>query len=214
MKHKLLSILLSLATVASLYSCGDKEDEPSLPNVNPDTENPSTGNPSTPSNTPDIKQIIQQNVTVKATYSDYMWTFQIESTLHNALPNDNIAFGIGHGDVNGTTVVSIENQAYKYTSRYNGNKKIMEFKNPFWFYYVFGMEQSEYSKNCWTECEMYYASYNALRNETQLSQDQKNLLQSLKRYLNEYESDANLFYKPSIQVLINNKYYTVATYKR
>ena len=163
----------------------------------------------------EIERIVKQNVTVKASYSDYMWHFLVESTLAKEFPNHNIAYGIGHGDVNGNTSVSVGNQAYSYSSYKSGDKLIIEFYNPFWFYYIYGITPTD--KETWSLSEMYYNSYVALKDMglSNLTKDEKDLYNNLVIYLNKYESTTKYSYTPSIQAVIDDKYFfEVGKYSR
>lgn len=212
---KFFYLLLSFLLLAGLGSCSD---EPDYPNDNESSWNDNESSSNDKEETPsvDIPKLIKEHVTVSATYTDYVWHFHIESTLHDALPGKKIQFGIGHGDVNGTTSVSVESQAYKYSSSMKNGVKIMDFENPFWFYYIFGQEESKENKDAWAECEIYYAAYLKLKNTNpkDLTEDEKNLMSDLPGYFRKYEKDADNYYKPTIQVLIDSHFYKIATYKR
>lgn len=163
----------------------------------------------------DIETIIKSKVSVTATYSDYLWHFHVESTLANTFPNHTIKYGIGHGNVNGNTNVSIGAQAYKYSSYNSGDKQIIDFYNPFWFYYIFGA--STVDKDTYSLCEIYYSSYIALKNKgySSLTSDEKSLYSDLVSALNKYESATKYAYTPSVQILIDDEYsFVVGTYSR
>lgn len=206
--------IIGMAVSVSMVSCGnDDPDEPQP--VMPSTGDESSGGDQSGVLTDSqIKAMISQYVTVTARYSDYLWIFEIKSTLHKVMPDKRIQFGIGHGDVNGTTKVSVEYDAYGYTASTSGNTFIAKFENPFWFYYMFGTDSGGSDA---AMCEMYYASYKAVCNKglSNLTAEERDLYNDLVEYLDDYERQANLFYTPSVQVCIDGKkFYTVAAYKR
>lgn len=214
MKRNLLPILiLILSPILIGYGCTSEPDEPYTDNSCEDTDKSNTqGDVNNISDT-QIRKIIEECVSVNAKYEDYMWYFTIESTLHNKLPNKKIKFGIGHGDINGSEEVSVEEQAFEYSCQINGEKKTVLFTNPFWFYYVFGVRPSD--KENWTRSEMYHASYKFLKEKgyTNLNKDEKELYNNLREKLNELERPAILYYKPSVEVLIDSKFYLIKRYK-
>lgn len=199
--------LIALAAIMLMVSCS-KDDEPNNPI---DNDNPIQNQDPIPS--ANIESIVKDNTSVNATYSDYMFTFTITSTIKEKLPSDAVKFGIEHlaSFYQETVDVSVENQAYYYSKTTNGNKEIITFKNPFWFYYVATSED----KDKWAKSEMYYASYMALKNKgySNLSSDEKSLYDKLIKYLNEYQSEAKRYYRPTICVLINNRFYNIKTYQ-
>lgn len=207
--------LFCIACSIAVTACG--EDEPSNPNEEDpwETEQPSTSEPSGPSDSK-IRALINEHVSVSASYSEWTWHFHIESSLHKALPDADVQFGIGHGNVYGTTSISVEDEAYAFSSYTRGDTRIMDFDNPFWFYWVFGQETTEQTKQIWVECSMYYASYFFLKDkgESQWTDDEKNTWQRLKSMLRPYEQEADYYYQPSVGVLIDSKFYSIATYKR
>lgn len=161
----------------------------------------------------DITKLIDECVKVDVRYSDYMWYFNIESTLHHKLPNKKIEFGIGHGVLDGDEKISLEDDAYGFTSQNNGTKKIYKFTNPFWFYYIFGMEPCD--TESWTRCEINYASYIFLKDigYSNMTNTEKESYNNLKESLNKYETSMKMNYRPSVQVLIGSKFYLVGRYR-
>lgn len=160
-----------------------------------------------------IKDLINEYVTVKAQYVEYMWIFTIESTLHHQLKNKNIEFCLGHGDLGGgIEYMTNGEESYDYSSKNDGKKKTMIFTNPYWFYYIWGMEPSD--KENWTLSELNYASYKFLqeKGEDHLTQYEKISYKQLIESLNNLEKPARIYYKPSIQVHIDSKYYLVSRY--
>ncbi|MFG6391050.1 MAG: hypothetical protein K1V76_01895 [Candidatus Amulumruptor sp.] len=210
MKKFFAAVLIAFSPIF-LTSCGDDEPEYVAPAV-PEAGSNTSGNDDPASSDTQIKALIRKHVTVRAAYSDYMWNFTITSTLHNALPDATIKFGIGHGDIDGETQISVGSQAYGYTSRYNGDNFEAKFVNPFWFYYIFGVDPSDGESA--TLCSMYYNSYNALKSQGygNLSPEEKSLYNDLVRYLDEYERTADMYYSPSVYVQVNNKVYMFASY--
>ena len=146
-----------------------------------------------------------------------MWRVHVESTLHTALSESDVRFGIGHGDVNGITSIHIEDEAYSYKSYRNGSKLIMDFLNPFWSYWGWGMENSKQTQQIWWECESSYASYLFLldKPESELTSEEKAWLPKLKKQSNDYQREADRYYSPSLEVMIDNRRsYKIATFSR
>ena len=164
-----------------------------------------------------IKQLISKYVRVEAWYKDYLTNFKITSTLHQHIKGGKIKFGVGHGDVNGTTNVLVASQAFKYSEWYSNDVFYVEIGNPFWFYYMFGVEE-EYGNSASEIAalsEIYYNSYVALmaKDPSTLTADERELLKTIKQRLGDYLYDAKYDYKQSIMVTVDGKkYYTVATY--
>ncbi|MBO5155967.1 MAG: hypothetical protein J6C05_02360 [Prevotella sp.] len=162
-----------------------------------------------------IKKMVLENVEATGYYSDYVWHIKITSTLHNVIKNKKIEYGIGHGDVNGITHISVENEANmeqfrsKYKSYKSGDKVISEFEIPFFLYYLFSVNppREDYCE----ECAVYYIAYLNLIDEGQnnWSSDEEQLYRSLKKYLGEFENKVTGYYCPSVQVLIGDKSYMV-----
>lgn len=170
--------------------------------------------PSNDSDDTKIKQLIAQNVTVDAYYSEYMWNFNITSTIHNALPGKKIQFGIGHGDIDGLIeYISLEDDAFYYSYNTSGNVAHITFKNPFWYYYVFSNPSNT---ELATECGFYYETYRRLTEKglSNLTNGEYEQYNWLKKFFNEHEAPTKYSYKPSVQILIDNKFYTVGRYSR
>lgn len=204
----LASAFLAISII-TLAACGD--DEPGYPDNKTDyPEN--NEKPNTPQDT-DIKGIVSDNVSVRCSYSDYMFTFNIRSAVKSELPSRKIEYGIGHPSVSNSTKesVSVGSQAYYYSISTNNGVDDVTFKIPFWFYFVF----SSPDKEKWTLSEMYYASYCALKNQglSNLSADEKQLYKDLTNYLNELQSEARIYYRPKVYVVVDNKFYNVGSFK-
>ncbi|MBD5289854.1 MAG: hypothetical protein HDS26_04120 [Bacteroides sp.] len=226
--ESLLISAICFIFMGGIVSCTTQEpDIPGLGDINQinggqtsNDTNPSNGSSAEEDNSTSMQNLVQQHVKVSASYSNYTWHFHIESTLHQALPNETITYGIGHGDVHGITSVSIEAEAYSYSSSMSNGKKIMDFTNPVFFYWAFGLGSLE-SNSTSTFCTalMYMASLNALDNkissaELPLTNDEWALYRKLQDWLNTHEKKANKNYHPTIHAIIGNKFYIVATYSR
>ena len=164
-----------------------------------------------------IKQLITENVTVDASYSDFIWNFEIVSTLHNALPDKKIRFGIGHGLIEDLfEKVSIEDQAHYYTYEESGDKALITFKTPYYYYFLFGSNPSD--ADAAVEAEFYYAAYKELREKIDefgfdsLSENEKDFYRTLVEILRKSERKASS-YEPSVQVEIDGKCYVVRRYR-
>lgn len=209
-----VAVIIGMSISVSMVSCGDDDPDEPQPVMPSTGDGSSGGDQSGVFTDSQIKALISQHVSVTARYSDYLWSFEIKSTLHKVMSDKRIQFGIGHGDVNGTTMVSVEDGAYGYTASTSGNTFIAKFENPFWFYYMFGTDSGRSDA---AMCEMYYASYKAVCNKelSNLTAEERDLYNDMAKYFDDYERQANLFYTPSVEVFIDGKkFYTVATYKR
>ncbi len=206
--YKYLSLVLTALIVGAFVAgCGD--DEESLSGIDNSTND--GGNNSEVYTDAQIKSLIKEHVSVEGTYRDYVWSFHIESTLHDKIADKTIRFGIGHGDVNGSTSISLENQVYKYTSSNKDGVCLMDFINPYWYYYMFGRGSSLSGADEVGGFDMYYRSYVALLNKgaSNWSSDERDLYNGIIQMFEEYELVAKIDYTPSVQVCIDNKYYLV-----
>lgn len=205
MNKPVLFFSMLLAASSLLFSCGgDEPDNPYVPDEPTNTEKPE---PSV-----NIEEIVKNNVSVKATYSNFTFTFVITSTVKSKLPSHKVEYAIGHGlsFFKPETLVSEGNDAYYYNLTKSGNTETVTFKNPFWFYYVCG----EYDGDKWAKCEMYYKSYIALieMGLSNLTESEKALYNDIIESFTEYEYEVRRYYRPSVEVLVDHKYYKVATY--
>lgn len=167
----------------------------------------------------EIYNLINENVSVQGKYSNYAWHFHIESALHEIMPDCRIQFGIDHGDLNGTSHVSLEEQAFSYSSYLDDNTKIMEFENPIWFYYVFGEGSLQTdSKDIWAVSELYYESYKNLCNKgiNNLTGSEIDLYNEICKHFTSIEKETDIDYKPSVCVFISKyrKFYTIKEFHR
>ncbi len=204
----LVSIMLSVG-----YTSCDDEPDSIKPNLNNGSNSGENGSENDYGGYTDarIKSLIKEHVSVEGSYHNYAWSFHIESTLHNELPGRTIKFGVGHGDINGITIVSWENQAYKYTSNYRNGMFTADITNPFFFYYYFGKGKNLSQSDDAVECEFYYRSYATIMEKgfSNLSSEERDFLNSLVDIFEEYEPAAKNDYKPSIWVGIDNKGYVI-----
>lgn len=206
-KH--ISLLISILFTFFMAACDSDE-----PKENSAEDVGSNGNSTQTISEAEIRQLIKDNVSVDVSYQDYMMKFQISSTLHQHLKGDSIKFGIDQGKIDGLdySCVLVENQAYSFSQSIKQNVNNLSFSNPFWYYFVFGMEPSD--EDLWVKSEIFYNSLQVLlaRPSDSLTIDDINELTKLKTYLSEYERNAWYLYRPSVMILIRNHYYTVAQY--
>ena len=161
-----------------------------------------------------IAQLIAENVSIKETTSEdeFIYKYEVTSTLHMVLPDNDIKFGIGHGYIaGGTENVTLEKQNHSYSYTKSGNKIIMHFENPFWNYYTYGPELDP-SKGA--SIKEYYRQYKALEsvNWRELSDTEKEQFENLKEILFEYFAVVYKNYEPSIQICIDGRYFKVIQY--
>ena len=212
MKKKILYGMMALFAVAimsvSFTSCGDDEpDNPREPD-NPDYPyNP--GDPDDPDTS--IGSIVKENVDVNCSYSDYAFTITFKSKLKSELPSAKIEYGVGHGDLGGTEIVSLGSDAYHYSSHTSGNMETITITNPFWFYFIFNERDDDKS----SICEAYYRAYLSLKEKgySNLNSEEKDLYREATKELDKCEEEAKRYYSPSAQVSVNNKFYRLKRYK-
>lgn len=191
--------MMLLAISALFTSCGGGDDDPIS-----DLDDPTNGS----GQNIDIEEIIDDNVSVDAYYHDYTFTFYITSKIRGVLPTYYVQYGIGHTYNASATTVSVGNQAYYYAASQSGSTENVTFENPFWYYYAFVNKDS----NKLSECEMYYNSYVSLKNKSSLTSSERDLLNTVIKYLNKYESEVKANYHPSVQIILNGHYYAYAYY--
>ena len=161
-----------------------------------------------------IKQLITENVTVDASYTNFIWNFEIVSTLHNALPGKKIRFGIGHGVIEDLFEnVTFEDQAYYYSYEESGNKALITFKSPFWYYFLFGSNPPGGDA-----ASFYYGLYKQLQEKIDefgvdsLSKNEKDEYKTVLDILRKSERNASS-YEPSVQVEIDGECYVVCRFR-
>lgn len=160
-----------------------------------------------------IEKIVKENVHVTATYSHYMWTFRITSTLKSKLPGKKIQYGIGHHKaVDGEEYwASIDDEAYYYDIVKNGDKETITFKNPFWWYYLW-CEKNMYT---FSSIDNDYRCYLALmdKGSSEWAREERDLYEYLIDNLNQSEWEVRGDYFPSIEVWCDNQRYVIGSYK-
>lgn len=201
------SVLISISTGCSV-------DEPD--NLWADNEEQET--PDTPSgddicSEAEINRLLKQHVKVSASYGDYVWKFHIESTLHTALPDEDVQFGIGHGiKDDGTETIYVEDDVYSYKWHMSGNKKFMDIVNPYWDYYIYTVLNPDYK--LWSLCDLFYKSYVLLKDRPSLTDEEKDLMKATTHDLNKYEIETRYSYHPAVYVKINYRFYKIAAFSR
>lgn len=196
-----------------MISC--QTDEPN--NDNSSTSGSSNSNSNTGSNNgqtqASVESLINSKVSASSSYKDFTFTFTIKSQLQSELPGSNIQFGVGHNSTNGLSNISVSvgNQAYSYSSSSSGTQQTVTIKNPFWFYYLFTAPNSSKAATS----EGYYNQYLALaaKGYYNLTSEEKELYNGANRILTDYEKDAKSYYKPTIYVVVDGKYYQLNSYR-
>lgn len=207
---KLLSLIIIILFPVFLSSCG--EDEPELPDDNTENNQENNNNNNTLTYK-QIEQLAKANISIEASYADYITTFTITSTLSDKLPSSyTIEYAIGHTSryPAETIYASVGKQAYYYEESREGDKLIITIKNPFWYYYVIVEEDDD----IWAKSVMYYSSYIALKEKGlgNLTEDEQSLYNSLVKILNEYEKEAAKYYIQDVEVCVNNRFYSIGKY--
>lgn len=206
----LLAVGSMLACSLTFTACSDDEPE------NPGFEEETPGDddePETP--TVNIAQLVKDNVSVKCTYSDYMFHFTIKSGLRSKLSSATINYGIEHDVVVGLESVVVtgrdyEDRYYSYSLRRDGLTDEINITVPMWYYYAF----VEKDTNKWVETEMYYAAYLRLleKGEANWYEDERTLYRNSIRWFKDCERDAQ-YYRPTVVVKVNDRFYEVAQYE-
>lgn len=171
----------------------------------------------------EMNNLISKHVRVNVSYSNYYWTFKVESTLHQALHNRKIEFGIGHGDVNGNTNVSVGTQL-------NGNKNVYDnyseyydsngvfhatLKCPIEYYYMFGKNPQDL--NAFSLCQLYNRDFHMRydKGESNWTAEDRERIPELRNLLRSYENEVLANYDISLQIeLDKKKIYPVGFYNR
>lgn len=224
--YKLLLSMVALIGLELAVSCStDTPDMPTVNNQNPyDYNNPIGSDNAGSSHIEDdnlkaqMQALIKECVKVESAYSNYTWHFKIESTLHLNV-SETVKFGIGHGEINGVTNISVENDAYSYSSYMINGKKIMEFSNPIFFYWAFGLGSSDAdSSTIFSEglgnLYVLAALERKIADSGLLYGEEKLLYKETKDWLDQMEYVTNKNYHPSVWAYIGNKFYKVADYSR
>ncbi len=153
-----------------------------------------------------IIELIKNNVSIDAYYSSYIFKFDIESTLHEYMSGSKIQFGIGHGEINEKTLVTIESNAYSYSSQLENGIKKMKFENPFWYYYLYGEgSKLNNASQLYEECKLLYD--NTLNFSS--VDDYENSINQLKVY----EKNVIYNYPVSVWVKIDGNLYGIKIYR-
>lgn len=217
--YYLSTAAMMLAIMLTLTACGDDKpsiiDEPDNPNGNATTDYPSEY---------EMKKLINQHLNVHVIYSNYYWIFNVESTLHKALPNKKIEFGIGHGDINGTTNVTIgfelngrQNVYSNYSEYYDSNNVFhAELKCPIEYYYMWGKDPQDLS--AFTLCQIYNRDFHQRfdKGESNWTAEDRERIPELRNLLRKYENETMANYDISLWIDIDNgmKAYIVGYYNR
>ena len=206
-----LTLLASLGIICSLSSCSDNDDTTDNPNNNEEQNQNQEENNGYSSAY--IQDIIKNNVSIESNYKDYTFTFVIKSKVKSKLPKAKVEYAVGHRtkDTNDETYsASVGDQAYYYSSYTNGEEETITIKNPFWYYYVFIDDNSNFGA-----CSFYFSSYLALKEKglSNLSPDEKDLYYGIVDILDDAEKEARKYYTPSVEIFIDNKSYNVKTYR-
>lgn len=209
MYKKLFSaIIMALMMVSlSLSSCGS--DEPD----NPYDPSGSIGNQDEPnSSKTNYNTLIAKHVKVTQYFEDYCWYFTIKSTLEKACPNVNISYKISHGCKNNADrsfCLSSNNDSNYYTKSYkSGDYIVTEYRFPFYFYYVamYQLYSGNYMDDVATY-QLYMNSYFALKDQSKLSEDERDLLNSIKNTYNKVLPEVKANWKTWLWVEIDGKAY-------
>jgi len=142
-----------------------------------------------------IADIVKDNVTCKASFSDYTWTVTIESKVAQSIIGANVDFKIGHGNSYDSECVVIDS-ADENTSKsvlQRGGSTVITISEPFYYYFIYRRNYGD--DEILAECSMYLSSYKSLvRKElsgTTLVADEKSLKNNLIKYLDKYLSQAS-----------------------
>lgn len=168
----------------------------------------------------DIATLIKNNVECRASYYDYHTHITVNHTLKSKLPNSTITLKICHAQRGSSicTFITYDRNPITPSTKYNGSNTEITIAYPFYYYFLLMYGQSsnwydeEHYKNICTKCEMYMASYNALTAKSNLTSEENELLNELKKELNKHEKEAKGDYTVWIYLNINGKDYLLKSY--
>lgn len=214
--NHLVKAAMMLAMMLTLTACPPDDNNNTI--IDEPGNNVTSGLPSQS----EMENLIAKHVKVNATYLNYYWIFKVESTLHKDFPNRSLEFGIGHGDINGTTTVSsgyqlngAQNQYSNYSEYYDSNNVFhAELKCPIEFYFMFGKNPQDLS--AFTLCATYNREYQMLISKgSSLTSEERQRVTKLKNYLKRYEDEVLANYDLSLQIWMDKrKSYVIGYYNR
>lgn len=125
----------------------------------------------------------------------------------------------------GVTYILFENNLFGYNVSQSGNKEVIKYEDPFYFYFWYGVDIREYDdygnfndnlyyySDAAVHGRMYYATYRTLLDYPTLTPSEESLFKKMVEYMLPYEAEAKRYYHPSVYVKIDDKYYKIAEYK-
>lgn len=151
----------------------------------------------------ELTSLIPKCVSIKSEYRDFIWHITIESTLHTVFPNAEFDYQIAHGSIEGVMNVQGEKQYNDCEITYEGNKKIVKVRYPYWMYYRIGKGNNP---DIAAEMDVYYMSYSYLLDRGSLTSDEKQFMKDLAEIIGEHEPEAIANYVLEVQVRTNDKW--------
>lgn len=150
----------------------------------------------------ELASLIPECVSIETEYQDFLEHITIESTLHTAFPNATFDFYTVHRK-NGLTCSEEENSLWNYSTSYEGNKKVVKFQIPYWWYYEWGNGNDVLLG---MDIGSQYRNYQSLVNEGFLTKEEERRKNDLENILREHELEAKTNYVIEVVVRINDKW--------
>ena len=166
---------------------------------------------------PDIATIVNSCSSCSSSYVDYHVNITIDHTILSKLPNAQLTYVVGHAERGSSTcqVISGGNYTIIPTVTTTGNRTSVKIKFPFYYYFMAKRAEAtsyvdkEYYSNATVDCEMYLASYMALKDKSNMSASERDLYNAVKRYLNDYQNEVRGSYTVWVYISIDGKNYLV-----
>lgn len=171
-------------------------------------------------NNTDVANIVKNYSQCTATYSDYYVNVEINHTILSKLPNAKISYEIGHAERGSDTceIITSNNDPIIPNISISGESTSVKISYPFYYYFIVKWVEAtdyvdeEYYKEVVTKCQMYLASYNALKEKDSLTSNEKDLRNELIKYLNKYQSEVRGSYTVWVYIEIDGKRYLLKSF--
>lgn len=195
---------MMLVALSSLCLTACSEESSILEETNPSIESEGSS---------DIASIVKNNTSCTSSYSDYHINITINHSILSELPSASISYVVGHSERGATICQVISGGKYTITPTETSLGDVRNVKIQFPFYYYFMAKQAEassyldeeYYSNATTDCEMYLATYLALKSQTSMSANEQSLYNEVKKSLDKYQNEVRGSYTVWIYININGK---------
>lgn len=167
-------------------------------------------------NNTDVANIVKNYSQCTATYSDYYVNVEINHTILSKLPNAKISYEIGHSERGSSSDIVITGGRHPLNPQISisGESTSVKIPIPIYYYFIAKYLDEEthygdlkYYTNAAEMCEMCLGSYDALKNKTSMTSEEKELYDSVIKYLNEYQSEVRGSYTVWVYIIVDGKSY-------